>query len=308
MLDWHASCLEGAVMRWGLASLCGAFVLFAASAHAQPAQDTVHLASGGFVRGTIAESIPNDHVTLVLATGETRIVPWADVAKIEMGTAPGPAPASPAPEAPPMHGPTATVHITSPVPVVLDRRPAGTEASVPACAAPCDAALPVGDTYRVEGAGLRSSGDVTLSARPGARTELVVTPAKKTLRSVGMGIAGLGGLFDVFGIPMLIAGIAQAARSCAPESPNTVYVTQDGSFTRCRQDVADGRDLRTAGIVVTAIGVTASAIGLWLWLKNETTRVEERPAVARRSTVPPSLMRVERRPDETVLPLVDFAF
>jgi hypothetical protein len=288
-----------------------AVFLFAAAARAQPL-DTVHLADGGFVRGTVAESIPNDHVTIVLATGEVRRIPWSDVVKVETGTVTplAPAPPPPPPPPPPALGPTATVHVTSPVPVVLDRRPRGSDASVPACESPCDAALPIGDTYRVEGAGLRSSGEIQLTASAGSRTELVVVPARKTARAVGMGIAGFGAGFDLLGIPMLLAGIAQAGRTCAPESPNSVYITPDGSFTQCRQDVASGRDLRTAGIVLTAIGVTATAVGLWIWLRNETTHVEERPlAPAQTARAPaPTLVRFEARPGETLLPVVDAVF
>lgn len=43
------------------------------------APDIVRLKNGGFLRGTIAELAPGDFVTLVLVTGETRKIPYADV-------------------------------------------------------------------------------------------------------------------------------------------------------------------------------------------------------------------------------------
>jgi hypothetical protein len=286
-------------------------LLLAAPARAEAPLDTVYLVGGGLVRGTLAESVPNDHVTIVLITGEVRRVPWSEIVRIEAGGAsPSPAPApAPAP-APPMRGPTVTVHITSRVPVLLDRRPAGSDTWVPACASPCDAELPIGDTYRVEGAGLRASQEIHLAAQPGARVELAVTPARKALRGLGQGFATVGASFGLLGIPMLISGIAQAGRSCGPESPNSVYVTPDGSFTQCRQDVASGRDLRNAGIVLTAIALTTGGIGVWLWLRNDASGVEERPSAppptARVAAAP--IVRLERRADEVALPLVDLRF
>lgn len=55
-------------------------VLFPAQLHAQTVPpDLVQLANGGMVRGTIVENLPGDHVTIQLATGETRTFSSAEV-------------------------------------------------------------------------------------------------------------------------------------------------------------------------------------------------------------------------------------
>ncbi len=48
-------------------------------ASAQNAPDVVTTRDGGMVRGTISESVPQDHVTITLTTGEVRTIPWANV-------------------------------------------------------------------------------------------------------------------------------------------------------------------------------------------------------------------------------------
>src|SRR5690242_20290879 len=60
------------------------------------APDSVYLKEGGLLRGAIVESVPNDHVTIALPTGEVRRVPWDVVERVETGTAK----AAPAPVAP----------------------------------------------------------------------------------------------------------------------------------------------------------------------------------------------------------------
>lgn len=42
--------------------------------------DVVHLKDGGAVQGKLVEMVPNNHWTLKLATGEVRVIAWADAA------------------------------------------------------------------------------------------------------------------------------------------------------------------------------------------------------------------------------------
>ncbi len=54
-------------------------LLGTALASAQVVPDVVITTDGGMLRGTIIESVPGDHVTLTLSTGEPRTVLWSNV-------------------------------------------------------------------------------------------------------------------------------------------------------------------------------------------------------------------------------------
>ena len=45
--------------------------------------ERVSLRNGGVVRGALVEKVPGDHITLKLATGEIRTIPWQDIAESE---------------------------------------------------------------------------------------------------------------------------------------------------------------------------------------------------------------------------------
>jgi hypothetical protein len=127
-----------------VASLCAM-----PSAHAQSV-DRVDLVGGGFVRGTILEHIPGDHVTIQLSNGEVRTIPTGEIAGIssELMAIPEPAPAiAPGP-------PMATVTVTSDLEGVTVHRVTGTatmrysrlsaDSFELLCAVPCTFSLPVG--------------------------------------------------------------------------------------------------------------------------------------------------------------------
>ena len=135
-------------LRFSSALLISLLVLCPARARAEPLLDTVELDGGGLVRGTLAENVPGDHVTIVLPDGQVRVLPWATVERVVPAVAPllvTPAPAAHAR----FEGPTAMVHIDAPQTVVLDRKPRGGEAWVLACESPCDRDLPLASDYRV---------------------------------------------------------------------------------------------------------------------------------------------------------------
>lgn len=79
-------------------------VSFAPVAAAQSVPpDVVELAGGGMMRGTIVESIPGDHVTIQLVTGEVRTIPAAEITYAgPTARAPDAAPAPPVVPEPPM--------------------------------------------------------------------------------------------------------------------------------------------------------------------------------------------------------------
>jgi hypothetical protein len=74
-----------------------AWILIAGSAHADDAV-TVWLKDGSIVRGELVERVPDNHVTLKLATGEVRRIEWKDLDHDSLGakkSEPSPEPAEP---------------------------------------------------------------------------------------------------------------------------------------------------------------------------------------------------------------------
>lgn len=74
-------------------------VRVARAADEQPL-DTIVLHDGALVRGRVVELVPRERVVIQLATGETRTIDWALVARTEgpsFAPAPAPAPSAPAP-------------------------------------------------------------------------------------------------------------------------------------------------------------------------------------------------------------------
>src|SRR5688572_19728102 len=56
--------------------------------------DTVHLRDGGLYRGRVTEVVPGDHVTVILANGETKRIAWPNVDRVIVASTPIPPPPS----------------------------------------------------------------------------------------------------------------------------------------------------------------------------------------------------------------------
>jgi hypothetical protein len=290
-----------------VALLC--FVMARPASAEGPMLDTVETRGGGLLRGSVAENLPGDHVTLVLPNGEVRVVPWSDVDKVILG-APEAAPAAPA-YAVPFEGPTATIHIESPKPVVLDRKPHGHEAWVLACESPCDRPMPIGDLYRVVGTGIMSTPNFTLEAKPGARHVVRVRTASKRAFEWGRGMTFTGLFIDFYGALVAAAGWASAARSCGPDSPNSVYLTPDASYTACRGDVQHSRETRNGGLVALGIGAVLTAAGALLYLSNLESKIDQAPVTPKDPSAreaPPPIVAAVHAPGELSMPVVDLRF
>src|ERR1019366_1666176 len=129
-------------------------------------RDTLILKSGGIMRGTIVELLPDDHATLLLPDGQSAIVAWSAILRVDRAPPAVDAPApplppalstgtpSPAPRAAPP--PSVQVHIEASSPVTLEHVSRDRNAAAPSdqCPSPCDRALPLGDGYRIVGAGI----------------------------------------------------------------------------------------------------------------------------------------------------------
>ena len=209
-----------------------------------PAPDVVRLKNGGMLRGTIAESVPGDSVTLVLITGETRKIPFADVtyagsASSEPSAAPAPAPAptpAPAPAAPPapvatkppadaqaqpfavVHAAEARVNFASePAGNTLFRRSSTasfvyggrdipvTSGYTEVCTAPCNASMPAG-THTF---GLAKAGGAPLQADPVTLPagESTLTGKYKDRTAVRIGVGVAGGVAAVVGYVIAFSAI-----------------------------------------------------------------------------------------------------
>jgi hypothetical protein len=132
--------------------------------------DAVYLKNGGMIRGTILEILPNDHVTLQLATGQTAMVEWSQVLRVEQhGRAPPP-------QAPAKR--TAFVHIESDRPVRLEAVE-GRKSYRFVCTSPCDMEVDLGEHYRIAGDGVRATSDFELNAQQGQRVLIDVETSSK---------------------------------------------------------------------------------------------------------------------------------
>src|SRR5579859_1148575 len=115
--------------------------------------DTIYLKGGGMIRGRLVEVIPNDHATIALSTGQSAIVEWSRIDRIEQQqAAPNVAvqngPAAPATVAP--AGGSVWVHIDADRDLVLEGRPPDSGWSV-ICNAPCDQQVALNADFKISG-------------------------------------------------------------------------------------------------------------------------------------------------------------
>jgi hypothetical protein len=230
-----------------------------ATAPAASDSDVLYLRDGGMFRGRATEIVPGSHVTLRLASGETKRFSWVEVDRVIVAAPSVPPPPSAGArrdDGPPMVGPRARVHIASDKPVILYRRPAGTNAWTQACTSPCGVELPLGDTYYLTGSRIAKSKELKLKARPGGEVELTVDPPSDGGMVVG-GIISYGGFITAYaGLLATLVGLA---------SPRT------------RSDVRDG------GLIALAAGSAVAGLGLLIFLNSATTDVDQEAAGSSRA-------------------------
>jgi hypothetical protein len=218
--------------------------------------DFVYLKGGGIIRGTLIEAIPNDHATVELATGQSAVIPWARIERIDRngGSSPPPAPL-PQPVVPPApkERPSAVVHIESDTPVTLERRDPGGR-WMPACSSPCDEELPLASTYRISGSGVRTTNDFRLNARAGDHIVLELAAASKGAFAGGIVLTSVGGFSLLLGSMVLM--VVAAANSDPNES-------SDGN---------NGNGA-TVGWVMVAGGAAAVLVGILVTVGNRHSNV-----------------------------------
>jgi hypothetical protein len=224
--------------------------------------DTVQLRSGAVYRGQVLEIQPNSHVTIVVPGEGTTKVAWADVEKVVVASYTGPLPPSAGGAAPtpyvaastppidaPMKGPRARVHVHAKTPVLLYRKPAGSDAWTKACASPCDVELPLGDSYRLTGNGVPQTKEFKLDAPPGGSVEIHFDPPSTPGMLFGGTLAYGGALAAYVG---LIVSLASTGSS------------------------ASRSEMRTGGLVTIAAGTGVGVVGLLLFLSSSGTDIDQK--------------------------------
>ncbi|HEX3772010.1 MAG TPA: hypothetical protein VHV30_14140 [Polyangiaceae bacterium] len=176
----------------------------ATPAAARPAGggDVIELKTGGLLRGTLVDAIPNQRARIQLVTGEVATVPWQDIANIvraDRGSTPAagapsaapppaPPPASPAPP-PASDDGTVFVHIVGSEGADLERDTGDHKHFDTVCSSPCDQRVSLKDEYRIGGAGIRNSKPFKLVESGPPRRNLYVEEGSKG--SFALGIVGL---------------------------------------------------------------------------------------------------------------------
>lgn len=219
----------------------------------------VTMRDGSTFRGELVERVVGDHVTIKLATGEIRILPWAAIRPDDQrGT----------PPAPPPKG-TVELHSNKPNTVLQRLVSTGTgygyagsravalaiEQYEPVCTAPCTAAYDPNGTYVVAGDGVTPSDKFHIPNEGQGSAKLHVDAGSATARSWGY-----TGLYT--GIFGLIAGGTFIALGSVldPDPQNPRYTSGAGDF---EEDRNRAQTFRSVGFVAIGVGLVAMGFGIW---------------------------------------------
>jgi hypothetical protein len=116
---------------------------------------------------------------------------------------------------------TARVHVSSNVPVRLERHVVERQEWVPVCEAPCDQDLSLADEYRVVDPKHPGGSDpLRLRAEPGGEVTVTYAPASVPAKVAGGVLVTAGTVLAVLGTAGLIGGVslASSGSNCGPSS------------------------------------------------------------------------------------------
>ncbi len=218
--------------------------------------DTVYLKGGGMIRGHLVEVIPNDHATIALPTGQTAIVEWSRIDRIEQQQAPPNVvvqSGTPAPSAP--RG-SVWVHIETDREIVLEGSPPEGGWAV-VCNAPCDRELPLDYSYRITGPGIRRSKVFQIGAQAGQRVVISVNPGSTGAFVGGIVLASIGIPVILVGLIVVLVGAVENA--CSTDTSGVCTSGNSGSSTE------------TTGWIITLVGVGSIVTGIILIAGNART-------------------------------------
>jgi hypothetical protein len=247
-----------------------AFALFAATAAADN-QERITLTDGSVYVGEIVEKVPNDHVTLKLATGEIKRFEWAMI--VPQAAAPPPA-APPPTQPPPPAGPRNAVHV-----VMDSTRPGDTELLKvegtgeiavatsrgmaygmfeqysTVCAAPCDVEVDGNGTYKIGGR-VTPTGNFSFAGL-GNPVNLHVNAGSRGVRTGGLFLTIGGASLLPVGIVLFALGFALQTEE--RDSNFNVVSTGPNSF------------LLTSGAIFGGLGIVMLGIGIPMLIAGKTS-------------------------------------
>jgi hypothetical protein len=241
-------------------SLGCALLFLATAARADPPpsdERTIQLRDGSMYRGELVELVPNDHMTIKLATGDIKRFAWADLkdAPVDAGPAEATAPKTP----PGVHVTMFTDDSRAGLFRVIGYVPTTTWAATPQggvpiatmaestvfeCKAPCDKDVDPQFTYRIAGDGITPSRMIQFGYDKPAyklRVEAGSTGSRVTgiiLSAVGLSFAGGGGT------GLLVSALSPTGGS--------------DTFT-------------TVSAITAGTGAVLLAVGIGLWVSSKTT-------------------------------------
>jgi hypothetical protein len=191
--------------------------------------------------------VPGHHATLLLASGQTAQIEWAQIAQIERGqpaATPGPAAPAPPPAAPKK---VAVVHIEGDGSLRLEAKEGRSWRFL--CASPCDREVDLADTYRVSGDGVRPTRQFTIDAQPGQRVVLTVDTASKAGFVGGIVLVSVAPVVSIVGLVVLLVG-----------------------------DVANDTGTKTTGAALAIGGLAGIGLGIVLIAVNARSGLEQNVA------------------------------
>jgi hypothetical protein len=215
--------------------------------------DMIVLKGGGMIRGRLVEVIPNDHATIALSTGQTAIVEWSRIDRIEQQAAPNVVvQGAPAPS--PVPSGKVWVHIEADRDLALEARTPDSGWGV-LCNAPCDQEVPLNADFRISGSGTRTSHAFKIIAQPGQHVAISVNPGSSGGFVLGIVMLGVSPAVIFIGFIVWAVG--------AIESSTTDIVTgQKGN----------GSGAETVGGVMMLVGLGALIGGIILVVSNSSTK------------------------------------
>ena len=236
-----------------------------AQATAGAVQETITLRNGDVYSGRLVERVPGDHLTLQLATGEVKVIPWSEIPATPAGPPPPNGTSDRVPPAATRPGVFVHLHTENPSVALYRLRSTfggydgdGNEfvgaSYARVCLAPCNLRLDPARQYQIAGEGVAASNvfDVT---SPTGRVDIDV-------KAGSAGRLALGQALTYGGAGLLLAG--------------PISIAANGAF----MPPALGSDMTVLwiGVGMTIVGAVALAIGIPLWVTSATKLTFDRTA------------------------------